>query len=169
MLEMAEKEKTTPWGMVSASGPLNYNKYLKSDVSLSLSYCSVDGFMAKKKIQYAVWGTFLPPFVTSASWWSLFFKFLFKKKRPLSSAALVLTHFLLFTFLSPTVTVFTPVHLLYTLKERYWSWNHNVKILAPSFLANISPNFQICSLESYSSTLCVSGLLQGNSFLSEEQ
>lgn len=48
ILEMIKKEKPTPWRTVSVSGPLNYNKYLKSDVSLSLCYCPVDAFMAKK-------------------------------------------------------------------------------------------------------------------------
>jgi len=35
--------------------------------------------MAKKKFNMQFWGIFLPSFVISASWWSLFFKFLFKK------------------------------------------------------------------------------------------
>lgn len=48
MLEMIKKEKPTPWRPVSASGTLNYNKYLKSDVSLSLCFCPVDAFMVKK-------------------------------------------------------------------------------------------------------------------------
>lgn len=49
MLEMIKKEKPTPWRMVSVSGPLNYNKYLKGDVSLPLYYCPLDVLMGKKK------------------------------------------------------------------------------------------------------------------------
>lgn len=84
MLEMIKKEKSTPWRMVSVSGPLNYNKYLKGDVSLSLCYCPLDAFMGKKKVIY-IYSICcledLSPIFISASWWSLFFEFLFKKKK----------------------------------------------------------------------------------------
>lgn len=49
----------------------------------------------------------------------VFLSFYFFKKIPLLSASLAPTHFLLFTFLSPTVTGSTLVRLFYTLKERY--------------------------------------------------
>lgn len=84
MLEMIKKERSTPWRMVPISGPLNYNKYLKGDVSLSPCYCALDAFMEKKKkvlYRYSICclEDLSPIFVISASWWSLFFEFYFKK------------------------------------------------------------------------------------------
>lgn len=161
MLEMIKKEKSTPWRMVTVSGPLNYNKYLKGDVSLSLRYCPLDTSM-EKNIIYIFNMLFGGPF-SHFYYLCLLVVFVFwvfiPKKPPLLSTSLVLTHLPLFTCLCLTVAGFTLVHLFYTLKERYWSWDHNIKELAPFFLANTLPSFQICSLESYSSTLLVSGLL----------
>lgn len=153
MLEMIKKERSTPWRMVSISGPLNYNKYLKGDVSLSPCYCALDAFMEKKKkfyidIQYAVWRTFLPFLLSQPPGGLCFLSFILKN--PLLSISLVLTHVLLFACLCLAVTGFTLLHLFYTLKEKYWSWDHNIKELAPFFLANILPALQIYSLESYS-------------------